>query len=519
MDIFPVLLLFSIVAIVLLLIIETWAPSITLEGFKTLTAPTSYWAGLVAPRYDIGPDQEDFNFIRDPRYFNDYADVTRIGVNYDFCRMVAPVDDKTNYFFACALAGTENLSSTKFRTDSVSDGFRISTDDYMRDINGDGRDDYCRILKWRDGSYQPVCAKATDLGFDTREIVDSDPPEAIQTLLQFYQGCVIWLRFYGNLLDTVENVKVQTSGNLAVDETPRRDSTEGQRFDGINQFLRLSDTSDLSLGMKVPLRSIRAWHVWVKFDEFTNNAKIFDFGNGSAKSNVFLGLYGKGDQAAQGEDLRPLLCGPGGEGSTVPSGTSGAQPPLEMTPKHLMETTDANVNEFRCVGFEAQPRKLPKTTVNEFRKRPTGRATLLYEVWDQQQRKMRIKLNNAFPKGQWTHVVITAINNDAFRPNVAVYINGKLMVVKESGFLPAASSMTNCYIGKSNWSNSVSQYENRDELFKGSLFDFRAYTTSLSEDLIAQSYDWGLEKLGLPSRQDLVPTVTATEVSKFKKQS
>ena len=78
--------------------------------------------------------------------------------------------------------------------------------------------------------------------------------------------------------------------------------------------------------------------------------------------------------------------------------------------------------------------------------------------------------------------------------------------------------MTNCYIGKSNWANSVSQYENRDELFKGSLFDFRAYTVSLSEDLITQTYDWGLEKLGLPTREDLIPDIVATEVSKFKKQ-
>jgi hypothetical protein len=65
---------------------------------------------------------------------------------------------------------------------------------------------------------------------------------------------------------------------------------------------------------------------------------------------------------------------------------------------------------------------------------------------------------------------------------------------KESGWLPAASFMTNCYIGKSNWSSS-GQYENRDELFKGKLFDLRAYKKSLSEGMIQDSFDWGKEQL------------------------
>jgi hypothetical protein len=110
---------------------------------------------------------------------------------------------------------------------------------------------------------------------------------------------------------------------------------------------------------------------------------------------------------------------------------------------------------------------------------------------------MRIKVNNSIPLNKWVHITVTATNNDAFRPNMAVYIDGKKVLEKESGFLPSTGSMTNCYLGKSNWSNGVSQYENRDELFKGRIFDFRAYKTSLSEQLIQESYDWGKGKLGL----------------------
>lgn len=492
---FSIVLLLCLVILGIVILTELFAPDLIKEGFANLPQ-TTYWATFAAPRSDIGPTQEDASYIRDPRYFADYCDVSRLGTQYDFCRMIAPADSPKDYFFACALAGTEGLDSAKFRTMSTKDGFRISYDDYMRDINGDGRDDYCRILKWKDGSYQPVCQRATDVGFDSKETVDSDPPEAIATLLTFYEQSALWLRFMSDMKDTMDAVKVKTSGKLTIDETPKRDSTEGLQFNGIDQFIRVYDSSDLSLGINVPLRSVRAWMVWAYFDEFTNNAKIFDFGNGKARDNVFLGILGKGDPGtADGSTLRPLLCG--SEDSTVPTGPSGAQPVKEMSPQHLLQTTDANVDEYTCSGFEVLPRRLSPSKVSAPTLKKTGRASLLYEVWDKQARKMRIKVNNSIPLNKWVHIVVTATSSDAFRPNMAVYIDGKKVLEKENGFLPSTGSMTNCYLGKSNWSNGVSQYENRDELFKGRLFDFRAYKTSLSEQLIQESYDWGKSKLGL----------------------
>jgi hypothetical protein len=498
---FSIVLLLCLVILGIVIVTELFAPNLMKEGFANLPT-TTYWATFAAPRSDIGPTQEDSSYIRDPRYYNDYADVSRLGTKYDFCRLIAPADDPTNFFFACALAGTEGLDSAKFRTLSVKDGFRLSYDDYMRDINGDGRDDYCRILKWKDGSYQPVCMRATDIGFDSREAVDSDPPEEIATLLTFYEQCAIWLRFASDMKDLVDGVKVKTAGKLTIDESPRRDTTEGIQFNGIDQFIRVYDSSDLSLGIQVPLRSIRSWMVWVYFDEFTNNAKIFDFGNGKAKDNVFLGILGKGDPGmADGAELRPMLCGK--EDSTVPTEPSGAQPVLEMSPQRLLQTTDANVDEYTCSGFEVLPRRLSPSKPNSATLKKIGRASLLYEVWDKQARKMRIKVNNSIPLNKWTHITITATNNDAFRPNIAVYVNAKKMLEKENGFLPSTGSMTNCYLGKSNWASGVSQYENRDELFKGRLFDFRAYKRSLSEQLIQESYDYGQKKLGLVSPQTL----------------
>ena len=110
---------------------------------------------------------------------------------------------------------------------------------------------------------------------------------------------------------------------------------------------------------------------------------------------------------------------------------------------------------------------------------------------------MRIKINNAIPLKKWTQITITTTSNDAFRPDIAVYINAKKVFEQPNGWLPATSAMTNCYIGKSNWASSVSQYENRDELFKGRLFDFRAYKTSLNENVIKNSYSWGKSILSI----------------------
>jgi hypothetical protein len=55
--------------------------------------------------------------------------------------------------------------------------------------------------------------------------------------------------------------------------------------------------------------------------------------------------------------------------------------------------------------------------------------------------------------------------------------------------------MMNCYLGKSNWTGT--QYTNQDELFKGNLFDFRAYKTNVSPELIKASVAWGKQKLAI----------------------
>lgn len=500
MEYFQIMLLASIIILSLIIISEIFAPNLTTEAFANVPT-TTFWSSFAAPRSDIDKYQENANFIRDPRYFNDYADVSRLGTAYDFCRMVAPSDDLTNLFFACALAGTENLTSTSFRTPGVKDGFRISYDDYMRDINGDGRADYCRILKWSDNTYQPVCSYAGDMGFDSKERIDSKPPDEIKTLLSFYESCVMWFRFKGDMLDTLGTSKASVAGDIRIDETPRTSKADGVRFNGVDQYLRLTDSTDFSIGTKVPLRSTKTWMCWVYFDAFTNNAKIFDFGNGAGMDNVFLGIVGMGDTNAQLSDANQAQPCQENQESTVPKRPSGAQPVEEMSPQDLMTTTDANINEYTSLSYvtpqDYAPAPVLSLTPPEGAFTVVTTATLIYEVWDKQDRKMSIKLPTVIPLQQWTHITITTKGTDPFRPDINIYINGNFTLQKKTGWLPATSKMNNCYLGKSNWADVTSTYDNKDQLFKGRLFDFRAYKKEVSAEMIKESVKWGKEKLGI----------------------
>lgn len=525
-----------------ILLLELLAPHKLSEGFQSLSpvpfySKPSYFSQFVSKNTVANPMKEEGGYIMDGRYFHDYTDVQRLGVNQDYCRVIVPkaggtldsegkriisaeaigasasgkdqrtlsadvkkssgpdVDESLS-FLACALGGTDGKSTTVYKSNTVAQGFKLSRDDYMRDIMKDGRSAYCRILKATDGSYQPMCRKALDVGFDDRDVADPLPPDDIKTLLNFYQGCSMWLRLRDDMKDYVNSVQVYTGGSLAIDETPRPSPTYGLSFDGVQQFLRIADAPDLTLGSVVKLRTTRAFSVWAYFDEFTNNAHIFDFGDGAGRNNTFLGILGKGDpQVGGGAEIRPLLCG---TGSTVPEGKTGQQRVQEVSPQEFMKTTAANVDEYIDIDQQVEARILEPSTVRM--PSPTGpsnKATLHYEVWDSQQRKMNIKVNSIIPLKQWVHIAITAITEDAARPDIGVFVNGEMVFVQPSGFLPQAISTTNNYLGKSNWTDNTSTYELRDELFSGKLFDFRVYKTRMSDTKIRQTIRWGQELLGI----------------------
>jgi hypothetical protein len=513
------------------LVLEIVAPKQMLEGFQALGSPTvilpeqrtNLLTGLMTRRGDVGPGYEgrggsgakpsdnqgvrgmdQQGFQQDRRYFAGYADVQRYNIKNDFCRMVTASDitDNRGLFFACALAGTTG-TSTGFRTETVADGFKISRDDYMRDIIKDGRDAYCRILL-KDGVYQPLCRRALDLRFSDRDEPDTDPPEEIKTLADFYAGCEMWLRLRDDMVDYVDRAVVQLAGGIKIDPRPNPSVTNGLYFNGVDQFVRFGDTDELSLGNRIKMRMVRAFSVWVKFDAFTNNAHIFDLGDGAGINNVFLGILGKGEGGGDENTIRADSKCPE---TTVPTEKSGAQFCPEMSPQSLYEISAADVEHWECKNPSVLARKMAPIQTREVKAAPTGlanKATLIYEVWDKKLRKVQIKVNRAIPLGKWTHILITAKNMDAMRPDLNVIINGNLIYTHLNGYLPQAKVTSHNYLGKSNWANDFSDYELRDELFQGSIFDFRMYSKAVSETKGKRILQWGMGKLGLGNSFDSV---------------
>jgi hypothetical protein len=491
---------FAFISVIIVVIYEVFLPKFT-EGFSGLVpvGDSKFWAKLVPRRGDVGPEQEENGLFRDDRYFADYADVQRLGVKTDFCRMVQRGSDEKDKFIACALGGTDLLSSVSFKSISVREGLVLGRDDYMRDVDGDGRDDYCRIIKTPSGDFRSECNMATDTGFDTKMQPDNNPPPDIVKLLQFYQGCVFWLRFRDDMVDYAQNLYINSAGGAKVEEVPPKpDVTKGLLLNGETQFIRFGDDPYLNLGSVIQLRSLRAIHFWVRFDEFTNNAHIFDFGNGPGIDNVWAGILNRGNQGLDADKAtKVLLCGDPIK-DVLPDKPSGPQPEEITTPQDLMLTTDANVEEYTCDGFAVVPRKMPRTIPKAVKKDGLAKtADMCYEIWDKDQRKMRITVPNMFREGQWTHVVITAEGTDSFRPDIAVYKNGVKVFLQPSGWLPQNSLTEKNYIGKSNWADVTSQYANKDELLKGAIFDFRGYVEQLNSNVIKDSYEWGKSLLGL----------------------
>ncbi len=495
-------LLIAAIGICLVIAYETIIPQKFKEGFVSSGEAAGLkkepiWGDLIPTRTDVNENNEESGFVTDKRYFHGYEDMQRLGMPRDFCRMVWPKGQaEEESFFACALAGTEGLSSISYRTRSVRDGFLRSRDNYMRDVYREGRPAYCSIIKTAPDVFQARCYRAGDKKFYDVDHQDIDPPDDMAQLLRFYEGIMMWYRFYDDLRDYGYNSYLTAAGKMRIDERPDRPTTNGIEFNGVDQFIRLGQTPDLRFGDKTPLRFMRAFSVWVYFDEFTNNAHIFDFGNGPGKDNVFLGIVGRGTFGPGDNKLRDSLICNNDATETIPDKPSGAQRVPETTPQDLMLTTDANCNDFDCKGPAVVGRRMAPLQPRESAA-SQATATLLYEVWDGKQRILQVKLPNAVPARKWTHIVITARNLDAFQPALQFWINGKLFYTKEDGTLPRRDYTTNNYLGKSNWTSITSQYENNDQLFKGRMFDFRVYKMPMTAAKIADTYDWGRQKLGL----------------------
>ena len=306
---------------------------------------------------------------------------------------------------------------------------------------------------------------------------------------------MVWYRFFDDMLDYAENTQLRIAGDAKVDEESRRTVTKGL---GINrypsttddQYLKIGENPKLEFDSVVQLRQLRAVSVWAYFDAFSNNARIFDFGNGAGKDNVFLGIEGRGNTSKALGAFGNLRARP-----TDANAVCSTKAAPEVSPQLYMETSDANVNDFTCPGPEPIDSIYPEDEPKDEDIEP--KANLLFEIWDTQQRKMRIRVLDAIPLKKWVHIALTTTDGASFRPTWQVYINGEKIFEQPDGHMALASYVTNNYIGRSNWEGQSSQYDNGDERFRGALFDFRLYRQPMSVTKIARTVGWGRKKLDL----------------------
>ena len=479
------------------------------EGF---TNKKSYFEEYYPKRIDIIPGQttEDGGWVRDLRYKEQYVDVQKIGMKADLCRVVMKRHDPGSMIMACGLAGTDGTPSRNYATLSKAKGFIFSRDDYFRDVNNDGRDDYCRIVKITSApkdEWATRCAVAKTDMFSSSEIKDNDPPDWITNLLWFYDGIMIWYRFKDDLLDYSQNTHLGLAGDVKIDQNPLSKTTEGLKLNSVSlsqldnpppaeQLIRMGENPELEFDNIIELRNMRTVMFWVHFDVFTNNAHIFDFGNGAGHDNVYIGIEGKGNDTGTKKE-KPLTAQP-----TDTDIVCQRSAPRELDPRVFMKFTEANVELYDCPGPEPIAMMTnPEEKTGEFfisgeqkEKPKPKKANLLFEIWDKEQRKMRIKVVDAIVERQLHHITVTTTDM-AFRPTWKVYIDGTLVHTEDEGHLPQANYTTRNYIGRSNWEDAKGQGEYKDERFRGTLFDFRMYKTPTSESKMNKSIEWGKQIL------------------------
>ena len=494
-------------AITLLIIIVLWEyfnGYLITEGFTDGPVP-AFFGKFFPRRSDVGPGTivEVDGWLRNPRYFQGYVDVQNLGYNADFCRVIEKPGMPESRIMACALSGQEGLDSFTYRTDSQRAGMRFSRDDYFRDVNKDGKQDYGRILKMVPSPNDAWQAQAILAGL-TRfkegtigEMQDVDPPPDIGELLFFFEGIMVWYRFFDDMLDYAENTQLKLAGDISINEDPMKTITEGVGINKIpsadeetpppaDQFMQIGENAKMEFDTKVRLRELRAISVWAYFDEFTNNARIFDFGNGPGHDNVLLGIEANNVEM----NAFGLLAARPGDNNLV----CNANAPLEVSPQVFMATTEANVNEFECKGPQPVPSTYPE---DELKPGIDLKANLIFEIWDSQQRVMRLRAIDVIQIKKWTHIVVTTTNNADFRPTWRIYIDNVKVFEQPNGFMPLKSYTTTNYIGRSNWELESQAYSDPDQRFRGSLFDFRLYRQPMAPGKIEKTYRWGHKKLGI----------------------
>jgi hypothetical protein len=427
--------------------------------------------GFATPRradtgYATDGWQEDSGYVRDLRYSEQFVDVQGLGVASDFCRAVSRKGDPDSLHVACALGRRDGMDTLEYRSASKREGFQFSRDDYWRAATSSKRMDYCRILKDAGtGHWYPSCAVAGREGFKREEVRDTSPPPAIQRLLEAYEGILVWFRWQDDSDDYAQNAVFEERGRPTFPSLLRPEVSRGLQLNRwpveaqvahqepqarhLRDYLRFGEPGQLRLDQTIQPRQIRAVACWVWWDTMEKGARILECSNGGRKDLMWLGIEGGGP------DLPPARV---------------ATPALEL-PAAAIE----------AVGQLTEPAR-PTPSLSLATDRPMGQtATYVFEIWDEEQRIMRLESPQGAAKvGEWQHVVVTATDGAAWWPTWEMWVNGELVATRTDGRLSPALELTENHIGKG---------------MRGCLQDFRIYNTPLTEDKLKAAVAWGKRKL------------------------
>jgi hypothetical protein len=212
-------------------------------------------------------------------YFDGLADVRGTGVKQDFCRMVYYPEAPSNLFFSCGTGEEKNAYGYYYRTPDVASGFRLGADDYMNDVDGDKKQEYCRILYSKNtGKFHALCNKIVSKDLKNEMIEDLSPPDEIKTMLWFYEGIYLWVRLYNGFADNAFGRVVRGEGGMAVPSA--KSKMPGAYFDGIDHSIRVMNPLNL--------RQMRGVCFWVWMEDARAGQVFFDFSLGPEKHNVML---------------------------------------------------------------------------------------------------------------------------------------------------------------------------------------------------------------------------------------
>lgn len=431
------------------------------------TVGSSVREGFVAQRTDIGYAADGWGeaagYERDLRYKEAYVDIQGLGVAADFCRAVRRTADADSLRIACALGRRDGMNTMEYQTRTKGEGFRFSRDDYWRP-NKHGRMDYCRLLKDTTGEWFSGCAVAGLDGFKRQEERDSEPPAAIQSLLEAYEGVMVWFRWQDDREDYAQNaafsaygkpifptaLKPVVSRGLQLNRWPIAAQEVGEAAPPLRDYLRWGETGTYELHEAIQPRQIRAISFWIWWDGFERGATVLESYNrstdGLKKDRIVLGIDGGGP------DLPAIAVTP---------------PAREMRTEVIQaigQLTEPAVNRK-----PASPQALSKS------------ATYFFEIWDESQRIMRLNAPmSAARASQWQHVAVTVTDATAWWPTWQLWLDGVVVAEKTDGRLSPAMDIKENYIGKN---------------VRGCIQDFRMYRTPLTEEKLKATMKWAEPKL------------------------